>query len=369
MTIAFLATGDELVYGDTLNTNSHALAKSLRSDGLPTGLQLTCSDDEQEMVDCLHFLSRAHHTIILTGGLGPTSDDRTRYALSRFLNIPLIDYPEALAYVDTCLQRANLKMHAGHHQQALFPKQAILLPNPNGTAMGCYLSVDNARYILLPGPPRECLPMFHQYVLPKLRQELLPAQTQILKWRLFGVAEGEISRRLDAALNDIDCETGYRLETPYVEFKVRCRPDLVLIIQHIIDPLVAPFIIAPPEQKASELLRLAIEKQHPSIAIVDEVTGGVLQTLLQRPGCGAKTLFRDDALSPYYFHLTGLDAYWQQDAVTNTEVRIAYRIHGVEGVELHQLPFRSPQTMQLLAAEWLSFRLLHLINQLHESVR
>ncbi len=367
MPIAILATGDEIIYGDTLNTNGHAIAHVLSSEGLTLGHHIACSDLEQDMVDCLRFLCQNHDIIIVIGGLGPTSDDRTRYALARFLSIPLIEFPQAINHVQTRLTRANLALNTGNRQQALFPPNATLLPNPNGTAMGCYYTQDNKLFILLPGPPSECLSMFNEHIVPIL-QQTQHSEKQLLKWRLFGVAEGSISATLDGALAGVDCETGYRLETPYLEFKVRCIAALADVVKHIVEPLIAPHIIASPSLKASERLRLRIEQLQQPIVILDDATGGILQTLLQQPSNYHWLTFHERPQSRFHFHLTGLQEFWlQQLGQGTTQAVISYHYDGDHGTEAHQLPYYSPFVVHY-AAEWLSFRLFHLINQLHQSV-
>lgn len=364
MTIAILATGDEIIHGDTLNTNGQAIAQGLTSEGLNIGLHLSCSDNEQDMLDGLEFLSQKHDIIILIGGLGPTSDDRTRFVLARFIKKPLVEFPEALTHIKTRLDRANLDFNPGNRQQALFPAEAILLPNPFGTALGCYYRSQNQLFFLLPGPPRECLPMFNQHVLPVL-QQTQHTDKQVLKWRLFGVAEGVIAENLDEALSKLDCETGYRLETPYLEFKVRCRANMIEQIKHIIEPLVLPYIIASTEQKASECLSQRIALIQEPIVIIDKVTGGVLQTLLDKPYTHQQLTFHANSESKLYFHLSGLDEYWAQQPGSTTAVTIKYNNDIEHGSEMHLIPYFSPLVIDY-AAEWLSFRLLHLIDQLHQ---
>ena len=363
MTIAILATGDELTHGDTLNTNSHAIAHALNSEGLPLGLHLSCSDKEQDIWGCIEFLCKNHDIIILTGGLGPTSDDRTRFALARFLNSTLVEFPQALDHIQARLSRANLTLNAGNRQQAQFFPNAVLLPNPLGTAMGCYFSWQNKLFIMLPGPPRECLPMFN-HVLPVL-QQTQHSQKKWLKWRLFGVAEGEIAEKLDHVLSNVDCETGYRLETPYVEFKVRCDDAQVEWVRQCIEPLIRPHIIAPPEQKASERLSLLIAQLQIPIVILDDVTGGLLQTLILRPNNYQYLMFHGKDEGQLFFHLTGLNEYWaQKEGTGGTSVSIKYHNDIKQGSETQQIPYRSPLVIDY-AAEWLSFRLHHLIMQLH----
>ena len=365
MTIAILATGDELVHGDTLNTNSHEIAHILSSEGLPLGYHLLCSDKINDIVDCLNFLKKEHNIIIVIGGLGPTTDDLTRFALAQCTQEPLIEHKDALNHVENRLSAAKLTLNSGNLQQCLFPKQAKLLPNPNGTAMGCYYQWNNKLFILLPGPPRECLPMFNQTVLPLLHQTRHTTK-EILKWRIFGVAESEIGQQLEETLAALDCQTGYRLDTPYIEFKVRCTKDLVEEVKSLINPILSPHIIATPDKKASDALRELILKLNTPISIIDEVTGGLLQSLLIKPGMQHLVDFHTLNKNTLCFYLRGLSEYWSQVPATNgkTQLSIQYSNKHQEGGESHVIPFRSAGVI-FYAAEWLSFRLIHLINQLH----
>ncbi|MBA2709501.1 MAG: competence/damage-inducible protein A [Tatlockia sp.] len=363
MKVALLATGDEIIHGDTLNTNSYHLAQILSSEGLRLGLQLVCSDKDEELRDCLQFLAVDHDLIIITGGLGPTSDDRTRFALADFLNIELVEFPSAIEHIQNRLKLSTKALNPGNKQQALFPADAQILANPNGTATGCYFSYQNKIYILLPGPPRECLPMFNNYVLPLL-QKAQRSKKQMLKWRVFGVAESELAQAFDNALTGLDCKTGYRLDTPYVECKVSCESHLIDIVKERIEPLVKPHIISTVEQKASERLYKSIANNKLSIAIIDEVTGGLLQTLIQQPASYPFVKFHEDNQAKLQFHLQGLNEFWSGDGnLGKTSLIIEYKNSKISGKESHEIPYRSPLVIYY-AAEWLSFRLLHLINQL-----
>lgn len=367
MTVALLATGDEIIQGDTLNTNSQQIAQILHSEGLATGLQISCSDSETQMQQCLQFLAKNHDIIITTGGLGPTSDDRTRFALSRFTAMGLMEFPEAVAHINQRLAQAKLPINEGNKQQAQFPEGAVLLPSPYGTAMGCYYRWQEKILIMLPGPPRECLPMFQNYVLPLL-QKTRHSDRQILKWRLFGVAEGQIAQQIDEALAELDCETGYRLEMPYVECKVKAKPSLFDEVRRIMEPIVSPHIIASTEQRASEALFETLIARQQQISICDEVTGGVLQTLLQHPLGHALISFQAQAGSAPHFHLQGLKEYWQRlPNEGKSAVSLHYHYGKMKHSESHQLPFFSSSVVYF-AAEWLSFRLLHIINQLHDGI-
>ncbi len=367
MTIALLATGDEIVHGDTLNTNSRDIAHILSSEGLPLGLHMACSDKKADIVNCIQFLSQQHDILIIIGGLGPTSDDLTRFALAEFTGDTLIQHAEALAHVEQRLKMANVTINEGNLQQCLFPPQARILPNPYGSAVGCYYSWQQKTFILLPGPPRECLPMLQQHALPALAKTQR-SQKEILKWRIFGVAESEIGQILEDALAAVDCQTGYRLEVPYIEFKVRCRPHEISKVKEIVDPILAPHIIASVDKKASDKLRDLIISQDEPITILDEVTGGLLESLLNKPATHHLVSFNNLKQTRLSFHLSGLEEYWSgKNATGLSQVKIHYHNQQRKGEETHTVPFRSSLVLYY-AAEWLSFRLFQLINQLHQGI-
>lgn len=365
MTIAILATGDEIIHGDTLNTNSFYLAQQLSFEGLPLGLQLTCSDKKTEIIRCLDFLAKDHNILILIGGLGPTTDDLTRFALAEYTGDPLVQHAEARTFLTEKFKQSKVALNEGNLQQCLFPQSAKLLPNPHGSAMGCSYSWNNKLFILLPGPPRECLPMFQNEVFPSLLQTQHSSK-QIIRWRIFGLAESEIAHILEEALAEIDCQTGYRLDTPYIEFKVKCAGSLVETVKAIINPILAPHVISTVEKKASDLLRDLIISLNEPITLLDDVTGGLLQTLLIKPGTFHLIHTHPCEKTKLQFHLHGLEAYWMsKPSEGNTQLTIDYESPKVKESETHQLPFRSPLVVHY-AAEWLCFRLFHLINQLHQ---
>lgn len=368
MTTAFLATGDEIVHGDTLNLNSQTISQALSSEGIPLGFHLACSDKEKDLLTALEFLGQEHDIIITSGGLGPTSDDRTRFAVARYLHCELIAHKKALDHIENLLKQSNLNLKEQNLQQALFPEEAILLDNPNGTAMGCIIPSANKKptVICLPGPPRECMPMLLNQVLPYLTNQT-KSKKVIRRWLIYGQPESRIAHILDDALKEFDCITGYRMDTPYVEFKVKMKPEDEKTILDIIKPIIAPYLLSEDTEKASDKLRIQISRLNQPITIIDEVTGGLLQNLIQTPDTIDKVHFLPEKGNIAVFHLTGFDNYWhpKADKAETTQCCIDYHYGDKPGRESHTLPLRRQAYAPLYVTEWLSFRLLHLINQLH----
>jgi nicotinamide-nucleotide amidase len=354
--IAILSTGDELVEGMTLNTNAKAISSILFAEGLRPGLQLTCGDKEQEIIEGLTYLAPLHDYVILTGGLGPTSDDRTRFALGKFLNHELVSKEEVLNHIQKLTNR-NI-VSTGDHQQSLFPQEALLFPNPYGTALGCMIETQPCSFVMLPGPPRECLPMFHDHLLPQLVLKNTPNRVG-LSWLAFGVREETLAAQLDKVLHDFPhCETGYRLDPPYVECKVRCRPEDVKKITALVAPLLEPYLLTGSNLKASDALKGKLFLLKKTFTIKDTATGGLLQNFLSTPltypylQFGTTDDFKAD------FECEGLEAYWQQqNEATENEIRFKSHFQNKIIETKMMLPFKSVLVINM-AAEWICAQIL-----------
>ena len=106
--------------------------------------------------------------MITIGGLGPTSDDRTRFAIAKVIDQELAFSERAWQHIQDRFTGMHLQLSNSNKQQCLFPINAELLPNPHGTALGAKINNGEKTLYMLPGPPRECLPMFNDFVLPEL---------------------------------------------------------------------------------------------------------------------------------------------------------------------------------------------------------
>lgn len=361
--IAILATGDELIEGKTLNSNAKAIAEYLFSEGLTMGLQMICSDKEADIIACMTHLLLTHETLIITGGLGPTSDDRTRFAVSTYLQLPLVLHEVALDHILHLSRRPHLT--EGDKQQALFPAQARLFHNAYGTALGALITVQHKQIILLPGPPRECLPMFEQEALPLLKQATHQHITR-LSWLVFGVREEYVGRILDEALKMFThCETGYRLDTPYVECKIRCLAQDATSIQTLVERLFKPYFLVSSQEKASDMLRAHLAAHCRSIRIEDRATGGILQSLISTPETFRYLHFQSDTGELADFECDGLDTYWHQRDNANNEVYFKSNLVQAPAASQVAFPFKSKLVINM-AAEWLCAQCLACLNRIHE---
>ncbi|HSW93917.1 MAG TPA: competence/damage-inducible protein A [Gammaproteobacteria bacterium] len=325
--IALLATGDEISQGDILNTNSQEIAHRLFQRGMHVGNHMVTSDAIAEIEQAITFLLTSHDALIITGGLGPTSDDLTRFALGKAIDSPLVFHEAVWEDIVNRLKRFGYDTPPlSNRQQALFPENATLIANPNGTAAGCMLAWQNKWIALLPGPPFECLPMFEKAVLPTLARTGFSQVEYHKNWLLFGVSEGEIAEKLDALAKPYACTTGYRLFYPYIEFKIHSsnQSDFEKLIPEI-ETLIHPYLFQDGQKTASELFRTALETTDVMLDICDQATGGSLESIIKTPKTAAHLAFTSFANQNADVVITGLDEFWNSSDATRTTLSISFR--------------------------------------------
>ncbi len=234
-TIAIMVTGNELVHGDIQDKNANYFARNLTEKGAYVKQQVLVPDDKNIIRSTLSYLLENHDAVIISGGLGPTSDDLTRFALSDTIKKELIFSDNAYNHVSERLQRFGLKVTDSNRQQALFPEGAILIDNLNGTAKGCYLSWHGHDIFMLPGPPKEAWPMFDDFVVTQLLKDNYFFPVYRKRFLTLGLIEGEIAPEIDKIAERVNVETGYRWAYPYLEIKLQAENEdkLLSIVNEI----------------------------------------------------------------------------------------------------------------------------------------
>lgn len=167
MRIELINTGSELLLGYTVNTHANYVAGQLAERGHRLTRQTTVGDDRAEMRAAVAEALSRSDIILITGGLGPTSDDFTRDVVAELLNRKLTHNPAIAEAIRERFRRRNREMPESVLVQALVPEGATVLENPNGTAPGLRLEHAGKQIYLLPGPPRELKPMFEKLDLPR----------------------------------------------------------------------------------------------------------------------------------------------------------------------------------------------------------
>lgn len=201
-----IASGNELVKGKKLNTNTQYIAEQLTKAYIATAYHITCQDNEQQFFELLASAA-SKHNVIITGGLGPTDDDITRDIIADIVNKPLQYQSEVAESVTKYLAKLNLKVMDRHHKQFYFPENAILFANNNGTAWGFAINHGENWIYALPGPPPENQPMF-QACISHIQSVIKPNIEHRLHW-VIKAPEERIVSFIDSQVtkHSLDIET------------------------------------------------------------------------------------------------------------------------------------------------------------------
>src|SRR5438093_6632495 len=168
MRACIIAVGSEMLTPFRADTNSLVVTERLNSIGFDVRFKAIVGDDVDELADVLKGALAWANLVVMTGGLGPTQDDITRDAVARVLQLPLDVNETVVDHIRERFTRRGLTMPEINRRQAMVPRGAALVTNPNGTAPGLWLEHGSTAVILLPGPPREMTPMMEAIIAERL---------------------------------------------------------------------------------------------------------------------------------------------------------------------------------------------------------
>jgi len=294
MRIEILNTGTELLLGNTVNTHAAWFGRELFMLGLRIARQTTVPDGDAIRDAITESIPRAD-VLIVTGGLGPTSDDLTREITAEVLGLELITDEAALRSLESFFALRGRPMASANLKQALIPVGADVLPNANGTAPGVYVPPRlNGRapcaVFLLPGPPRELYPMFHDEVVPRLRALAgVESVYQTLELKFTGIGESDFHQGIDAALAEIpDLEFGYCAHIGEVDLRLIGPPAALekgraIALGHFCESLISD----DGSSLEATVVRLLTER-HMTLATAESCTGGLISNrITDVPGASA----------------------------------------------------------------------------------
>jgi len=197
MHATIICTGEELLCGRVADTNSAFIAAQLRMNAVSVRHMVTVGDDPADMHAAIAAAAARSDLVVVTGGLGPTADDRTRYAVAEAAGLALQEDAATIARIEQRLKAYGHSVDEHQRTQALFPVGSTVFPNEMGTAAGFACQTGNAWIVVLPGPPSEMRPMLTGPVQPFL-QGLTHAAGAVAftTLHLFPIAEPDADRRI-----------------------------------------------------------------------------------------------------------------------------------------------------------------------------
>jgi nicotinamide-nucleotide amidase len=196
MKAEIIAVGSELLTPDRVDTNSLFLTEELNKLGIEVVRKSIVGDNRDDLSAAFHEALERVELIIASGGLGPTEDDLTRETVADLLGRKLQLNKEILQYIEGRFRQLGREMPPVNVRQAMVPEGAEVLENPRGSAPGLWIEDGGRRIALLPGPPRELKPMFHEQVLPRLQRFASNVRMFHRELRVAGMGESALEQRI-----------------------------------------------------------------------------------------------------------------------------------------------------------------------------
>ena len=287
MKISLLLTGNELMSGDTVDSNSAYIAQSLKDLGLLPIIKKVVGDDLSLLVSSIQELSKISDVLVVNGGLGPTVDDLTALALSQATNSPLQQHPDAFAKLDEWATRLGFVLTESNLKQANLPANCDIIENPYGSAVGFSCDYNDCLILCSPGVPSEFKPMVEEQLLPRIRERgNVQAAIKITRLRVFGVPESGLQDTVNRVFPDWpeNVELGFRVQMPVVEVKIvtvgkeldslnECWANK--FEQHFSD-----YVIGYDSLRLSQALNNALLDANKTITTAESCTGGLIASAI-----------------------------------------------------------------------------------------
>src|ERR1700674_5040602 len=285
MQIEVICTGDEVLTGKIVNTNSGYIAQKLEDVGLAVRWGTTVGDDRESLLQAFQLAAQRADAVIVNGGLGPTVDDLSQEIAARAAGVELVLNEEWLVTMEAFFSRRSRVMSPNNRKQAMLPVTAEILDNPIGTACGFAMDIGKARLFFTPGVPRELHRMLEEQIIPRLLARGGAATAiQLKRFHSYGLGESHVDALLEgveALVPDGSAKLGFRAHYPQIETKLTVRGADPADIDKKLAPVVAEvrkrlgnFILAEDDDTLEGVILHALRERGGSLALVETFTSG-----------------------------------------------------------------------------------------------
>lgn len=286
MKAEIIAVGTEILLGQILNTNAQYLAKQLAELGITLHYQTVVGDNPERLKTALKTAFDRADAVIATGGLGPTQDDLTKETVAAYFGAPMVLHEDILEKIKAYFHASGRPYTENNNKQAEFPQGCRIIDNNNGTAPGYILEQDGKIAVVLPGPPRENIPMFEETVKPYLKEKSgIQIFSRIV--HIFGIGESILEDMLTDLVEQTDPTVATYAKDGEVEVRVstaaesegqaaeKMKPTLDIIQKRAGDA-----IYGYDDTSIAQCVSEALRRRGWKLATAESCTGGMIASTL-----------------------------------------------------------------------------------------
>lgn len=284
-----LTIGDEILYGQITDTNSQWMGAELSKIGVKVVRKTSVGDEVQEILNALKEAESRVDIILITGGLGPTSDDLTKPCLCTFFNCGLKMNAEALAEVTEFFQSRGRELTEVNRQQAMLPEVCEKVTNTMGTAPGMWFKKGTKVFVSMPGVPMEMKKMMRDIVLPRLQKEFQAPAIYHKVIRTVGIGESFLADKISGWEKALPAHFKLAYLPSLGEVKLRLtssgkametlKAETGQLVENLL-PLAGEYIYGYDDEPLEVVIGNMLRSQNLTISVAESCTGGYLSHLI-----------------------------------------------------------------------------------------
>ncbi len=303
--IEILTIGEELLIGQTINTNAAWIGEKLNEIGLKVHRHTTITDDKEIIKQTLHEAAQRSNVILITGGLGATNDDVTKKSLCEYFNVGLVRHENVLTHIKEIYSRRNRTLNLAMESQADLPENCTCIFNHAGIAPGMWFDENNVIYVSMPGVPYEMKEMMQNFVLPELKKHFSKQQIYHHKIWIASLGESYIAEKLQDIENNLPqhIQLAYLPQIGILQLRFTAiGKDIGVLIQecqeieHKVCAVFGNAIVGIGEISLPETVANLLKEKSLTISTAESCTGGYLAHLFTSVA-GSSTYFMGSVVS------------------------------------------------------------------------
>jgi nicotinamide-nucleotide amidase len=289
ITAELLTIGDEILYGQIVDTNTQWMGVELSGVGIRVVRKTTVGDSENDILTAFAEAEKRADIILITGGLGPTSDDLTKPCLSKFFDCEMRMHDEALAEVNEFFKSRGRELTEVNRQQASLPICCEKITNRMGTAPGMWFERSGKVFVSMPGVPHEMKCMMREIIIPKLLRQFETPQIHHTLIRTVGIGESFLAEKISLWEKELPEHIKLAYLPSLGEVKLRLtafgqdeqslRQETLALIEKI-KPLAGEFIFGIGEDPLEVVLGNTLRSRKLTVSVAESCTGGYLSHLI-----------------------------------------------------------------------------------------
>ena len=310
ITAELLTIGDEILYGQIVDTNSQWMSLELDKVGIKVIRKTSVGDQEQEILTAFAEAEKRADIILITGGLGPTSDDLTKPLLAKYFNCELVMNEEVLAEVTAFFKSRGREMTEMNRQQAALPSACTKITNPIGTAPGMWFDRKGKIFMSMPGVPHEMKKMMTERVIPKLKETFRMPVIQHKVIRTIGIGESFLADKISSWEKALPAHIKLAYLPSLGEVKLRLtgfgddsqslEKEINLLAEKLL-PLAGEYVYGYGDEPIEVAIGKMLRERKLTLSMAESCTGGYLSHLITSvPGCSDYFL---GSMVPYAYEI------------------------------------------------------------------